>query len=162
MSRKIFPSKYAAALFQCRSCPGVSPQRCLAPITAKSYPIFWRVWTCQAAQPHITIPASEKQKSTARHEPHRQDSSCLKVRLLRCLVAQWCYITVSACAIWVRGYLVVMIQPVWITEHIFVIAKRFYCCNEIGKGNFAIRHFFTLDDYQLWTISLNLTWGNSE
>ena len=59
---KNFPSKYVAALFQCRSCPGVSPQRCLAPILAKSYPIFWRVWNCQAAQPHITIPASEKQK----------------------------------------------------------------------------------------------------
>ena len=62
MSRKKFPSKYVAALFHCRSCPGVSPQRCLAPILAKSYPIFWRVWNCQAAQPHITIPASEKQK----------------------------------------------------------------------------------------------------
>ena len=28
---------------------------------------------------------------------------------------------------------------------------------KFGKGNFAIRHIFTLDDYQIWTISLNLT-----
>ena len=46
---KISNSSYVAALFQCRSYPGVSPQRCLAPILAKSYPILWRVWTCQAA-----------------------------------------------------------------------------------------------------------------
>ena len=99
---KISNSSYVAALFQCRSCPGVSPQRCLAPILAKSYPIFWRVWTCQAAQPHITIPASENKKHR-KTLIFRQDSSCLKISLLRCLVAQWCCITVSACAIWVRG-----------------------------------------------------------
>ena len=28
---------------------------------------------------------------------------------------------------------------------------------KFSNGNFAIRHIFTLDDYQVWTISLNLT-----
>ena len=51
-----------AALFQCRSYPGVSPQRCFALILAKSYPIFWQVCTCQAARLHITIPAFERNK----------------------------------------------------------------------------------------------------
>ena len=59
---KNFPLKYVAALFQCRSCPGVSPQRCLALILAKSYPIFWRVCTCQAAWLHITPPSPKNKK----------------------------------------------------------------------------------------------------
>ena len=59
---KISNSSYVAALFQCRSCPGVPPQRCLAPILAKSYPIFWQVCTCQAAWLHITPPSPKNKK----------------------------------------------------------------------------------------------------
>ncbi len=50
-----------------------------------------------------------------------------------------------------------MIQPVCIIEHIFVTVKCFFVVMKFGKCNFAIRHIFTLDDYQIWTISLNLT-----
>ena len=84
---KISNSSYVAALFQCRSYPGVSPQRCLAPILAKSYPIFWQVCTCQAARFHtanIHSLNSGQNKSTVRCQPHRQNFFCLKVSLLRC------------------------------------------------------------------------------
>ena len=78
---------FYAALFQCRSCPGISPERCLALILAKSYPIFWQVCTCQAARFHtanIHSLNSGQNKSTVRCQPHRQNFFCLKVSLLRC------------------------------------------------------------------------------
>ena len=78
---------FYAALFQCRSCPGISTERCLTLILAKSYPIFWQVCTCQVARFHIAnihSLSSEQNKSTVRCQPHRQNFFCLKVSLLRC------------------------------------------------------------------------------
>ena len=53
---------FVAALFQCRSSPGVSPGRCLAPIIAKSYLIFWRVFSFQRWDCDQTIGRPEIQK----------------------------------------------------------------------------------------------------
>ena len=59
-------SNYAAALFQCRSCPGISLERCLALILAKSYPISGRyaLVKLHSFTPPIFIPSiSDKTKA---------------------------------------------------------------------------------------------------
>ena len=59
--------RHLAALFQCRSYPGISPERCLAFILAKSYPIFWQMFTlssCIASHHNPRIWKTKKHRKT--------------------------------------------------------------------------------------------------